>query len=96
MVRNLIGQFDEDGLTVKEKVMILRCLQSTTLQKPRMEDAEGLLKRNTGAQTNPLLGLGTVNIEKLIMLSPEKQEEYLLDTLKGKQPKLIEAEVKDG
>lgn len=95
MVKNLIGQFDDPELSVKERVMILRALQSTTLQKPRMEDAEGLLKRNTGAQTNPLLALGNVKIEMLVNLPPEKQEEFLLDTLKGKQPKVLDVKADD-
>ena len=90
LVQNLIDLTQTEELSVKERVMILRALQSTALQKPRMEDAEGLLKRQSGAQTNPLLALGNVKIEMLVNLPPEKQEEFLLESLKGKQPKILD------
>ena len=90
LVQNLIDLTQTEELSVKERVMILRALQSTALQKPRMEDAEGLLKRQSGAQTNPLLSIGTVKLEMLVNMPPEKQEEYLLDALKGRQPKILD------
>ncbi len=90
MVENLIAQFDDPELTVKEKVMILRAMQSTTRQKPRMEDAEGLLKRAQPNKGNPLLALGNVTVEKLLVLAPEQQEAALIQMLRGETPKVLE------
>lgn len=76
----------------KEKVMILRALQATSLQKPRMEDAEGLIKKPVTKGDHPLLSiLGGVKIEVLNQLPQEKQEKLLLDYLHHKPLELPEA-----
>lgn len=113
MVEKLIARFDstqtvydkegnelgEKPISVKEQVMILRALQSTTLQKPRLEDAEGLIKRPTTSDKNPLMALlgGQINIQVINKLPVEEQERILLDSLEGKVPVLpTEAVVTDG
>lgn len=104
MVEKLIARFDstqtvydKDGnelgekpISVKEQVMIVRALQSTALQKPRLEDAEGLIKRPSTSDKNPLLALlgGQINVQVINKLPVEEQERILLESLEGKIPAL--------
>lgn len=95
MVAKLIARFDSqrpvrdetgnvigmEPISVKEQVMILRALQGTTLQKPRLEDAEGLMKRGSKITGNTFLSLGTVSLEDLEKLPVTEQERFLLDVL---------------
>lgn len=100
MVKKLVARFDsmvdvrnQEGhvvgkapISVKEQVMILRALQGTTLQKPRLEDAEGLMKGSVKITGNTFLSLGSGSLEQLEGLPLAEQEKYILDRLHNRSP----------